>query len=180
MADDETFYFRGKPLVLEQRPSELLALLYDQKGKPVSKDDLAEALRIYKGRRGRRALYSAADKIRKALDDRKPHHIVIGRHGSYSLSPGFIERGGSQAERKSSRQDDSTFVGREEEQAVVEVALERAHLGGGAFVWVGGESGIGKSRFAAEITKKAERRGFETSTGQCSELGIPFRALQRL
>lgn len=41
----------------------------------------------------------------------------------------------------------------------------------GGFVLVGGESGVGKTRLALELTTRAAQRGFRVVTGQCERLG---------
>jgi hypothetical protein len=41
----------------------------------------------------------------------------------------------------------------------------------GGFVLVGGESGVGKTRLALEVTTRAAQRGFRVVTGQCERVG---------
>jgi serine/threonine protein kinase/tetratricopeptide (TPR) repeat protein len=41
----------------------------------------------------------------------------------------------------------------------------------GSFVLVGGESGVGKTRLALEVTARAAQRGFRVVTGQCERVG---------
>jgi DNA-binding NarL/FixJ family response regulator/tetratricopeptide (TPR) repeat protein len=69
------------------------------------------------------------------------------------------------------------FVGRTAELATLEAALERAAAGTPAFVFLAGESGVGKSRLIAEFESHARTRGDEAGeepyvlVGHCLELG---------
>ena len=51
------------------------------------------------------------------------------------------------------------FVGRSEEMAVLEAALERAQGGQGQVVGVVGEAGVGKSRLCLEFVRRCRSRG---------------------
>jgi class 3 adenylate cyclase/tetratricopeptide (TPR) repeat protein len=70
----------------------------------------------------------------------------------------------------------SRFVGREEEMAALEEALERAVRGEGAAVGIVAEPGTGKSRLAYEFGEHARRRGIEVfeCQGQAHGRDIPF------
>jgi DNA-binding SARP family transcriptional activator len=61
------------------------------------------------------------------------------------------------------------FIGRERELALLVDVVERAAVGHGGLVLIGGDAGVGKSRLAAEIARRARARGFVTSTGCCYE-----------
>ena len=52
------------------------------------------------------------------------------------------------------------FVGRAREVAELERALEAAHGGCGLTVLVAGEAGIGKTRLASELARRARAEGF--------------------
>ncbi|WP_437941796.1 serine/threonine-protein kinase [Sorangium sp. So ce341] len=60
-----------------------------------------------------------------------------------------------------------TFSGRAEALRSIEGALSRANTGQGACIFVGGESGIGKTRLAMEASAVAQRRGFLVIIGEC-------------
>ncbi|WP_437718328.1 AAA family ATPase [Sorangium sp. So ce448] len=60
-----------------------------------------------------------------------------------------------------------TFSGRGEALREIEGALSRVNMRQGACVFVGGESGIGKTRLAMEASAVAQRRGFLVITGEC-------------
>jgi DNA-binding CsgD family transcriptional regulator/tetratricopeptide (TPR) repeat protein len=78
------------------------------------------------------------------------------------------------------RLSSSTFVGRQDELAVLEAGVERAAGGTPAFAFVAGESGVGKSRLIAELEARARERGAQVFVGHCLPLGgtvIPYAAL---
>jgi class 3 adenylate cyclase/tetratricopeptide (TPR) repeat protein len=68
------------------------------------------------------------------------------------------------------------FVGRGDELATLEAALEQAHSGSGAVVGVVGEAGVGKSRLCHEFVERARRRGIPIyeAQGQAHGKEIPF------
>ena len=61
------------------------------------------------------------------------------------------------------------YVGRETERAEVRRLLDQAVNGSGATVLVGGEPGVGKTRFTEELISEARDRGFLTLVGHCYE-----------
>ena len=72
------------------------------------------------------------------------------------------------------------FVGRADELGRLEHALARAADGTPAFVFVAGESGVGKSRLVAELESRARGAGARVFVGHCLELGgaaIPYAPL---
>jgi DNA-binding CsgD family transcriptional regulator/tetratricopeptide (TPR) repeat protein len=72
------------------------------------------------------------------------------------------------------------FVGRTAELDLLSGALERAAGGRPAFAFIGGESGVGKTRLLREFEARAHARGARVLLGQCLELGgaqIPFAPL---
>ena len=83
-------------------------------------------------------------------------------------------------QRVARRLTSSKFVGRTAELAVLEAAVERAAGGQPAAVFVGGESGIGKTRLLAEFEARACARDAHILRGHCLELGgvqIPYAPL---
>ena len=76
------------------------------------------------------------------------------------------------------------FVGRKAELERIEGLLDAAaRTGEGATILVSGEAGVGKTRFAAEITLRAEAAGWTVLSGACDEFSVearPFAALQEL
>jgi class 3 adenylate cyclase/tetratricopeptide (TPR) repeat protein len=72
-----------------------------------------------------------------------------------------------------------TFVGRDEQLFVLEDALLAAHRGESRFVALGGEAGMGKTRLATELAKRAQRLHWEVLWGACSEaeFALPYLPL---
>jgi class 3 adenylate cyclase len=68
------------------------------------------------------------------------------------------------------------LVGRQEELSQLEDALLSANRGDGRFVLVAGEAGIGKTRLATELTRRARKLGYGVLWGSCSEveLSLPY------
>jgi predicted ATPase len=68
------------------------------------------------------------------------------------------------------------LVGREEELAVLRLALGELAVGAGGCVAIGGEPGIGKTRLAQEAADIAERQGCWVMGGRATELeqDVPF------
>src|SRR5215207_5795118 len=80
----------------------------------------------------------------------------------------------------SRRVSSATFVGRGAELELLGGALEQAARGRPAFVFVGGESGVGKTRLLRELETHACARGARVLLGHCLELGgaqIPYAPL---
>jgi class 3 adenylate cyclase len=67
-----------------------------------------------------------------------------------------------------------TLVGRDEQLFLLEDALLAAHRGDSGFVALGGEAGMGKTRLARELAKRAERLEWEVLWGACSEAELPL------
>jgi DNA-binding CsgD family transcriptional regulator len=63
------------------------------------------------------------------------------------------------------------FVGRTEELAALEAALDRAAGGEAAAVFVAGESGVGKTRLLRELQRRAEAGGARVLRGDCVAFG---------
>jgi class 3 adenylate cyclase/tetratricopeptide (TPR) repeat protein len=64
----------------------------------------------------------------------------------------------------------SPFVGRVAERARLRRMLERTKAGTGAFVLIGGEAGMGKSRLVHEAAEEARQLGMLALTGHCLDM----------
>jgi class 3 adenylate cyclase len=66
------------------------------------------------------------------------------------------------------------LVGRQEELSLLEDALLAANRGDGRLVLLGGEAGIGKTRLAHELERRARKLGGEVLWGSCSDAELPL------
>lgn len=66
------------------------------------------------------------------------------------------------------------LVGRQQELSELEDALLAANRGDGRFVLLAGEAGIGKTRLARELAKRAAKLGCDVLWGSCSEAELPL------
>jgi ATP/maltotriose-dependent transcriptional regulator MalT len=86
----------------------------------------------------------------------------------------------SQNARVATRVTSDAFVGRAAELAELEQLLGSARSGRAQLVFVGGESGVGKSRLADELADRARKAGDRVLWGDCVELGdgeLPYGAI---
>lgn len=63
----------------------------------------------------------------------------------------------------------TTLIGRAPQLATLDNLLTQVGQGSGQVVLIGGEAGIGKSRFVSEVSHRAERQGWQTAQGRCFE-----------
>jgi len=72
-----------------------------------------------------------------------------------------------------------SLVGRDAELSALEDALLDASRGESRFVLLAGEAGVGKTRLATELSRRARKLGFEVLSGSCSEaeLSLPYLPL---
>ncbi len=67
----------------------------------------------------------------------------------------------------------SPFVGRDDEYADLRRCLDRAEIGEGDVVLIGGEPGVGKTRMVQELMAEADARGTPAFMGRCYETEAP-------
>jgi len=73
-----------------------------------------------------------------------------------------------------------SLIGRSEDLAALEAALEQARGGDPVTVLIAGEAGIGKSRVIQEFSERAYAQGARVMTGACVDLGdsaLPYGAV---
>ena len=78
------------------------------------------------------------------------------------------------------RMTSARFVGRAAELAELQGALHDAGEARASLALVGGESGVGKSRLASELSRYARESGARVLSGDCVELGedeLPYAPL---
>src|SRR3954454_13131231 len=71
------------------------------------------------------------------------------------------------------------FVGRQAELSQLEDHLLSVNRGDGRFVLLTGEAGIGKTRLATELARRARKLGCDVLWGSCAdaELALPYLPL---
>ena len=103
-------------------------------------------------------------------------HSVSAISSAAAPHPAEWEDGSSMATRVTS----TRFVGRAAELAELRAALEASSAGKPSLALVAGESGVGKSRLASELTETARASGARVLSGDCVELGegeLPYAPL---
>jgi predicted ATPase len=96
---------------------------------------------------------------RKAINDELHQVVVTVRGRGFRFTLDVHEKARSGQPRASCSQHDPTFVGRAACLAAADAKLEEALEGRGSILWLSGEAGIGKSRTAEEIARRARLRG---------------------
>jgi DNA-binding CsgD family transcriptional regulator/tetratricopeptide (TPR) repeat protein len=74
----------------------------------------------------------------------------------------------------------STFVGRSNDLAALELALDDAVAGHARMAFVAGDAGVGKTRLVSEFAARARIRGVRVLSGDCVDLGngeLPYAPL---
>jgi DNA-binding SARP family transcriptional activator/DNA-binding GntR family transcriptional regulator len=106
----------------------------------------------------------------KAVDARPKDRVAPGAAGAPRPVP-------PRTRAAAARPAHGAFVGREDELAQLEMLLEAAGDGDGTTVLIRGRAGIGKSRLAAELGRRARARGGRVLEGRCIQLagmGLPY------
>ncbi len=124
-------------------------------------------LALYRAGRQAEALEAYHD-ARRALTEELG--IEPGRE-LQRLQRAILEQATELDERPAAPVADAGFVGRDAELGELTAALGDALAGRGRLVLVGGEAGIGKSRLAEELARRAQSRGARVLVGRCWEAG---------
>jgi DNA-binding winged helix-turn-helix (wHTH) protein/tetratricopeptide (TPR) repeat protein len=176
---DESLYTLrrgGEAVEVQPKALDLLLYLIRNRDRVVSKDELLD--RVWSGVTvNEEALSRAVHAVRTALgDDGERQRIIqtVRRRGFRFVA--HVEERVESAPGPSVRapaaplqSEGVPFIGRGPVMAQLEAALDDAWSGHGRLVLIGGESGIGKTRLAAEFSRAAEARGARVMTGWCYE-----------
>ena len=109
--------------------------------------------------------------------------IAQGREAGLSGSAQSLtggERLSRQNVRVRSRLSSPAFVGRGDELAAVSAALARADAGEARAAFIGGESGVGKTRFVTELARQRAASSMRFLVGGCVDMGgseLPYAPL---
>ena len=99
---------------------------------------------------------------RRAIGDELQQVIVTVRGRGFRFAGQVNETDRPSSPRVAEPTTDPTFVGRDAALAAVGARLDEALSGRGSLVWLSGEAGIGKTRTAHEIARRAQARGATT------------------
>jgi len=164
--DTPRLWNQGRTVVIPRRALEVLSLLARQRGRVVTRDEVIAT--VWNGAAVSDAsLDQAVKRARSALGDDGAHQRVIHTHRGRGYSfDAPCEVCASERPAPGER-----YVGREALLVELEAEVERAFQGEGRILLLSGEPGIGKSRTAAELARRAGERGATAWTGQAVELG---------
>jgi DNA-binding winged helix-turn-helix (wHTH) protein/tetratricopeptide (TPR) repeat protein len=176
---DESLYTLrrdGEAVEVQPKALDLLLYLIQNRHRVVSKDELLD--RVWSGVTvNEESLSRAVHAARTALgDDGERQRIIqtVRRRGFRFVAE--LEASVDSAESPTfgtsgapAQSDGVPFIGRESIMAQLEAALDEAWSGRGRLVLIGGESGIGKTRLAAEFSCAAAGRGARVMAGWCYE-----------
>jgi DNA-binding winged helix-turn-helix (wHTH) protein/tetratricopeptide (TPR) repeat protein len=176
---DESLYTLrrdGEAVDVQPKALDLLLYLIRNRDRVVSKDELLD--RVWSGVTvNEESLSRAVHAARTALGDDGERQRIIRtvRRRGFRFVAELETRADSAAgptpgtSAAPPQSDGVPFIGRESVMAQLEAALDDAWSGHGRLVLIGGESGIGKTRLAAEFSCAAAARGARVMAGWCYE-----------
>jgi len=151
----------------------------------LARDGRIDLLRVYRVDRLSRKVRQLAQ-LAEELD---AYHVTL-RSATEPFDTGKARGGGGNRTRAScspaicdwenrgmlQRVRSPVLIGRQEQLSQLEDALLSVNRGEGRFVVLTGEAGIGKTRLATELTKRARKLGCDVLWGSCSEaeLALPY------
>jgi DNA-binding winged helix-turn-helix (wHTH) protein len=159
--DEERFELRraGAKVPVQPKVLELLFVLVRARERVVLRRELFET--IWAGLTVSEASLSRAVlEARRAIGDELQQVLVTVRGRGFRFVAEVTERP-HEVDRAASAEpaSDPTFVGRESCMTCLAARLDEATKGQGSVVWISGEAGIGKTRTADELARRARARG---------------------
>jgi len=158
--DEERFELRSGGLKVPVQPKvlDVLSYLVRMRDRVVLKRELLDAVWadvIVSEASVSRVIVEA----RRALGDELQQVIVTVRGRGFRFA-GQVTVSNARAPAPSAEPaSDPTFVGRDASLAALGARLEEALAGRGSVAWLSGEAGIGKTRTAQELARRAQSRG---------------------
>ena len=160
---------RGRVVKLEPKVFDVLAHLAEHRDRVVTKQELLDVLWPAEAL-SESVLPRAIAAARRAVGDTRAKARVIETvHGRGYRFVAEVKTGGTPAAPPAEPAPSALFVGRERTLARLERALDAALAGRGGLVLLAGEPGIGKTRTAEELARKANERGAQVLLGRCFE-----------
>jgi DNA-binding winged helix-turn-helix (wHTH) protein len=175
--DDERFELRrgGAKVPLEPKTLDVLFHLVKNRDRLVSKSEILEA--AWPGVTVSEASLSRSIMLaRKAIGDDLQQALVTVRGRGFRFAAPVVEQADAPAAPPAVPWVDPTFVGRTACTLAFEARLDDAFAGRGSVVWITGEAGIGKTRTAEDLARRAIARKARVHVARAHEEGAarPF------
>lgn len=169
--DAQRFELRhaGTKVAVQPKVLDLLSYLVRARDRVVGKRELMDAV-WGDATVGEASIGHAIMEARRAIGDDALAAIVTVRGRGFRFALDVAERvPGRAAEAAPVVAADDSFVGRDAPLTVASGRLDECLAGRGSLLWMTGEAGIGKTRLAEEIARRAEARGAQVLRAQAHE-----------
>ncbi len=171
--DEERFELRSSGVKVPVQPKvlELLFVLVRARERVVMRRELFDT--IWTGLAVSEASLSRAVlEARRAIGDELQEVLVTVRGRGFRFAGDVTVKAADVAKAPEEPPVDPTFVGRDSCMTCLAARLDEAALGHGSVVWISGEAGIGKSRTADEVARRAKARGTIVYTTSAHETPV--------
>jgi DNA-binding winged helix-turn-helix (wHTH) protein len=160
------------PLALQPKVLDVLRYLIEHRGRMVPKSELFD--QIWKDEYvNDTAISWSVSHIRRALGqqraDKHPIETVHGRGYRFTAEVSAVDASSPPRATPASDPWASVLIGRERAMAELRLCVEEAIGGRGSLSVITGEAGIGKTRCADELAKRASAAGLQVLTGRCPQ-----------
>jgi DNA-binding winged helix-turn-helix (wHTH) protein len=171
--DEERFELRSDGVKVPVQPKvlELLLVLVRARERVVMRRELFDT--IWTGLAVSEASLSRAVlEARRAIGDELQEVLVTVRGRGFRFAAEVAVKPPDVGRPAEEPSVDPTFVGRDSCMTCLAARLDEAALGHGSVVWISGEAGIGKSRTADEVARRAKARGTIVYTASAHETPV--------
>jgi DNA-binding winged helix-turn-helix (wHTH) protein len=149
---------RGAKVAIQPKVLDLLCYLVRARDRVVSRQELMGSV-WGDATVSDASIGHAVMEARRAIGDDLQKVIVTVRARGFRFAGEVIEKAARPDPPAPEPASDPLFVGREAALSAAGVRLQEALKGRGSIVWLTGEAGIGKTRLAEEILRRAESQG---------------------